>query len=1651
MKKLKLFFALFAMLALGVGNAWAEEVYFEGFEENHRTSGSNSYTASAKTYGDWTLTYADAVTSGSPLTGTAHVIMRVAKNTTNSPSLVSKALLSDNVSVTKVSWNCKGNTAQTLKVSYSTDGSNWVEKYSASLGSKANKSFTLDNVPGPIYLKFVVSVATSTSSNRDANIDDITIEGTSSGSGNEETVVKTLQSIEVTPKTVDYETGDVFKFDGTCTATYSVTKGGIAQPDVNETVTPTSVSEPDMSTAGTKEITVTYTEDDVTVTDKYNITVIENVVTPGKYCITPNNTFWGTNYTGTNANAATTLSGKQDDISILHTKSGSNLYVNDSQTRVYANHTMKISVPLGYVITAIAFTADGNNWAGTHTADVGKMIDTKNWVGANQNVTITFGGTCRITNICVTYIKDVKYALTITEPTEGGALVVKDGENTLTSGAEIYEGTKLTVTATPETGYEDGVVVVKNASDEDITATIYADGVLTMPAYAVTISATFEKKPCELLAKPTVSATTTYSSATLTWEAVANAAKYSVKVGTADAVETTETSYVVTGLTAETEYTYQVQAIAEADQDTYCDSEVAEGTFTTATAPTATLTLSDIEGTTTKIGALNGTITLPTEAAECSKTFVGWDADKNCDHAPTYAPGAEYTFTTVDPTLYAVYADGEAGEALQWTIKNDDLKVLDSSQSSGYAKYAGDQEKDGVTFNITSVMPATGENAGKIQMQAEKATIYNKTAMPGNIISIAIDGVDLSVYEGTEVISSTPSSGAITKNSEVYNFSSGKRYFHLKKSTKSAGYANSITVTYASAPTYSNYSTTCAAAPKAEVTPTEVTATAAGGNGKVEVAYENVNTANVSVALYNDDACTEAFTADWLTASIDADKNIAYTVAENTTYAERKAYIQLTAPEANGTTEPAKVVIPVIQAGKDKVFASLEDLVAADLTAGDEVTVTLNNDVIKEFYIYNSNRAGVVFDVQKDGNDIKIYFNNQTTIVDWAVGGKLSGTLTNVKWTTYSSAWQLAPDYNTWAWENLTYTEPKAVSTVVVSGAPTKTTYVDGEAFDPAGLTVTVNYNDATTEVNPIGVTFAVTPATLVKGQTSVSVTATYNSVTSAAYEVTGLTVNDIPTKTIAEFIAAGGTRCYLEGIVSNITNTTYGNFDLTDASGTIYVYGCLNAEGVSQKFADLGVKNGDKIKVIADEYELYGGTKDEAKNVQYVSHISAASITIADITMEVKEVKTISATVEPAEAVVTYTIKENAANAISLSGNTITALAEGTATITATVAEGATYIGNSVDFTVTVTPESTSDEVVILAEYNGNWYALQAAEGTGSNSLAALEVTYFDGILYNVADKESITWTRTVVGNQVTFKNGENYLTGGTGTGLSLANASFEWTYKIEDGQDTYIYEYEDKGSIKSRTFLFHKDGYFKNYATSNAKPTQTEYSGYPVVTAPVYATAIEIGGDDNSSVIEANEGQKVNVIVDRAFEAGDEWYTLCVPFNMSASLIGTAYQLSGLIQKDADYVEVNLAAKNTIEAGKPYLVKPNVTVNKFVVENVTIVNTTGESIAKSIEGLSVEMQGVINGSGTTGGLYWVGNSGYLYNDDVAKLGLRTYFNITTSSGIAPRMRVVAGENVETGVEDLFTTDAPVKVIENGQLIIIRDGVKYNVQGQKL
>ena len=83
----------------------------------------------------------------------------------------------------------------------------------------------------------------------------------------------------------------------------------------------------------------------------------------------------------------------------------------------------------------------------------------------------------------------------------------------------------------------------------------------------------------------------------------------------------------------------------------------------------------------------------------------------------------------------------------------------------------------------------------------------------------------------------------------------------------------------------------------------------------------------------------------------------------------------------------------------------------------------------------------------------------------------------------------------------------KKIASLAISGTPTKTKYNDGDEFDPTGLVVTGTYDDKTTATITDGITWKKTPATLAVGNTSCSVTATVNGVTSPAYEVTGLTV----------------------------------------------------------------------------------------------------------------------------------------------------------------------------------------------------------------------------------------------------------------------------------------------------------------------------------------------------------------------------------------------------------------------------------------------------------------------------------------------------------------------------------------------------------------
>ena len=104
----------------------------------------------------------------------------------------------------------------------------------------------------------------------------------------------------------------------------------------------------------------------------------------------------------------------------------------------------------------------------------------------------------------------------------------------------------------------------------------------------------------------------------------------------------------------------------------------------------------------------------------------------------------------------------------------------------------------------------------------------------------------------------------------------------------------------------------------------------------------------------------------------------------------------------------------------------------------------------------------------------------------------------------------------------------------------------------------------------------------------------------------------------VAEFLAApeSDTQVYqLTGTIGGDINTTYGNFDLTDETGTVYVYGLTATElGYGAKndksYASLGLNAGDRIVI-----KGYRGSYKEKVEVMYawlVEKVSgAASIAI--------------------------------------------------------------------------------------------------------------------------------------------------------------------------------------------------------------------------------------------------------------------------------------------------------------------------------------------------------------------------------------------------------------------------------------------------------
>ena len=204
----------------------------------------------------------------------------------------------------------------------------------------------------------------------------------------------TLSSIAVSGQTLSFTVGDTFVFDGTVTATYS-------DGSTEDVTSLASVSNPNMSTQGQKTVTVSYTEDGVTKTTSYTITVGTG---GGSETMT-----FSSLYSSNTVLDGTVINGSNFTVTFNKRSGGTatQYYTNGYAVRWYGGGTLLVSGKSGKKITGVVinFTQTANSIsASTGTYSLANNVGT--WSGNASSVTFTQSGTtgqCRISSIEVSY------------------------------------------------------------------------------------------------------------------------------------------------------------------------------------------------------------------------------------------------------------------------------------------------------------------------------------------------------------------------------------------------------------------------------------------------------------------------------------------------------------------------------------------------------------------------------------------------------------------------------------------------------------------------------------------------------------------------------------------------------------------------------------------------------------------------------------------------------------------------------------------------------------------------------------------------------------------------------------------------------------------------------------------------------------------------------------------------------------------------------------------------------------------------------------------------------------------------------------------------------------------------------------------------
>lgn len=373
----------------------------------------------------------------------------------------------------------------------------------------------------------------------------------------------------------------------------------------------------------------------------------------------------------------------------------------------------------------------------------------------------------------------------------------------------------------------------------------------------------------------------------------------------------------------------------------------------------------------------------------------------------------------------------------------------------------------------------------------------------------------------------------------------------------------------------------------------------------------------------------------------------------------------------------------------------------------------------------------------------------------------------------------------------------------------------------------------------------------------------------------------------------------------------------------------------------------------------------------------------------------------------------------------------------------------------------------------------------TDCDVIAALPfIETFDAALSNcwdITDEETSWYAHSVFGGELRLPGGKEasgHLVKLPNITASITNAVMTLEYKATTGANTAVPQVgyiDDLGDFQELAALDKSNTTTEvrvALATANGKRLALRYDdgtsegNFDIAEIRILEQVTLADNEDNAGKLSANLNKVVDVTLGRTIFCDGDYNTICLPFDLSeeqlaeSPLAGATFKAFKYAMIEPEELQVRVIdVEGGLQAGVPYLLKMTADENLVspLFKNVTISATAGKTVGQD---QAVKFIGTFapvafeKGNQSTLFVHTNNNLTWSGKDNTSLKAFRAYFQRTSAPTSAPlkpgmRARIVEHNEATTGINNTNVENVTLKFIENGQVVIIRNGVKYNIQGQ--